>query len=67
MDTMKTLKYMSMALLFIFGFLLIYQGMVYISTVRDNPELPGKMYALGITFIVVGVIDIIVGFLHIKF
>jgi uncharacterized membrane protein HdeD (DUF308 family) len=64
---MKTLKYMSMALLFIFGFLLIYQGMVYISTVRDNPELPGKMYALGITFIVVGVIDIIVGFLHIKF
>lgn len=56
-----------MALLFIFGFLLIYQGMVYISTVRDNPELPGKMYALGITFIVVGVIDIIVGFLHIKF
>jgi uncharacterized membrane protein HdeD (DUF308 family) len=66
MDTTNTLKYISMALLFVFGFLLIYQGLVYIGIRKDNPELPGKFYALGVVFIVVGVIDILVGILHIK-
>lgn len=66
MNIYTFLKYLSMFLLFLFGLLLILQGISYIQTAKDKPELPRKIYAVGILFIVVGVFDIAIGLLHLK-
>lgn len=66
MNIYTYLKYLSMFLLFLFGLLLILQGISYIQTAKDNQELPRKIYVVGILFIIVGVFDITIGLLHIK-
>ena len=66
MNVYTGIKYASMFFLFLFGLLLILQGIKYIQSANDNEDLPRKVYAVGILFIIVGAADIIIGMLHLK-
>lgn len=60
----ETLKYASMISVIIFGLLLVYQGIVYWKIRSENNDMPGKMTLLAVLFIVVGIIDILIGVAH---
>ena len=66
MNVYTGIKYASMFFLFLFGLLLILQGVKYIQSANDNEDLPRKIYAVGVLFIIVGAADIIIGMLHLK-
>jgi uncharacterized membrane protein len=66
MNVYTGIKYASMFFLFLFGLLLILQGVKYIQTANNNDDLPRKVYAVGVLFIIVGAADIIIGLFHLK-
>lgn len=60
----ETLKYVSMISVIIFGLLLVYQGIVYWKIRSENDDMPWKMTLLAVLFIVVGIIDVLIGVAH---
>lgn len=65
MDLQLILRYTSMVIIIITGIVFLYIGSKYIFIKKNKPdEYPGKLYFLGIVYIVFGVLDIVVGAAH---